>query len=87
MLLEAADIYPNEMVHIFNLNNGERFETYAMAGKRGSGGICLNGAAARLGMRGDKVIILSTIMLEDEKALKHKPRMILVDGKNKVVKK
>ena len=58
-LLDAAGIYPNEKVAIVNNNNGERFETYTIAGKRGSGVICLNGAAARLVQKGDIVIIMS----------------------------
>src|SRR5690348_3397918 len=64
-LLQAADIVPYEMVHVLNLNNGERFETYAIPGEKGSGAICLNGAAARLGVVGDKVIIISTAVVDE----------------------
>ena len=64
-LLEAADIVPYEMVQVLNIHNGERFETYAIPGPKGSGVICLNGAAARLGLRGDKLILISTAQVED----------------------
>src|SRR5471030_3069201 len=65
ILLEAADIVPYEMVQVLNIHNGERFETYAIPGPKESGVICLNGAAARLGLRGDKLIIISTANVED----------------------
>ncbi|MFH1282218.1 MAG: aspartate 1-decarboxylase [bacterium] len=87
VLLDAAEIYPNEMVWVLNLNNGERFETYVIEGKRGSGDMCLNGPAAHLGAKGDKIIVLSTAAVEDEKARKFKPIVIHVDEKNRIVKK
>ena len=67
-LLDAAGMYPNEKVHVVNNNNGARFETYIIAGERGSGVICVNGAAARLVQKGDIVIILSYVYMSDEEA-------------------
>ncbi|MEW6097159.1 MAG: aspartate 1-decarboxylase [bacterium] len=82
-LLEAADIIPNERVQIVNLNNGVRVETYVMPGKRGSGEICLNGAAARWGEVGDLVIIISYCLMTDEEARNYTPIVINVDSENK----
>lgn len=82
-LLEAADIYVNEKVQVVNINNGERFETYAIPGPRGSGVICLNGAAARLAQRGDKVIIMTYVMVTEEEAKVWQPTVIVVDEDNK----
>src|ERR1700733_10209851 len=75
-LLEAADIVPYEMVQVLNINNGERFETYAIPGPKGSGVICLNGAAARLGVVGDKVIIISTCTIADQDVGSFLPKVI-----------
>lgn len=86
-LLKAADILPNEKVQVVNLHNGTRVETYVMAGKAGSGIICMNGAAARWAHPGDKVIIISYCLLTDEELKKHKPRIVLVDEKNRIVRK
>ena len=83
-LLEAADILPYEKVQVVNLNNGERMETYAIEGKRGSGTICLNGAAARHAHAGDKVIIMAFAGVEDAEARKWKPRIVFLDGRNRV---
>jgi aspartate 1-decarboxylase len=85
-LLEAADIAPYEQVHVLNLNNGARVVTYAIEGKRGSGMVCLNGAAARQAEVGDQVIILSYQMLEEVPAMGYTPCVIWVNAKNKVVK-
>jgi aspartate 1-decarboxylase len=85
-LMDAADILENEKVTIVNNNNGERFETYVITGKRGSGTICLNGAAARLVQRGDIVIILTYVILDDEEYKKHNPRLVFVDKFNKIQK-
>lgn len=85
-LLLAADILPHEMVQVVNIANGARFETYAIAGKSGSGMITLNGAAARLGAPGDKVIIISSIWLEEEKARRHRPVVVKVDDNNRIKK-
>jgi aspartate 1-decarboxylase len=86
VLLEAADIAPYEQVHVLNINNGARIVTYAIEGKRGSGMVCLNGAAARQAEVGDLVIILSYQSLEDAPAKGYAPRVIWVNAKNKVVK-
>jgi len=85
-LMEAANIMPGERLEIFNLSNGARFSTYAIKGEKGSGVICLNGAAARLTEVGDKVIIISYAVVTEEEARTLKPRTILVDEKNKPVK-
>jgi aspartate 1-decarboxylase len=85
-LMEAADILDNEKVQVVNNNNGARLETYVIPGKRGSGEICLNGAAARHFTAGDIAIIISYISMTRKEALKYKPVTILVDDKNKVIK-
>lgn len=84
-LMEAADILVNEKVQIVNNNNGARFETYVIKGARGSGVICLNGAAARLAQPGDTVIIISYVILDRAEAQVFKPVIVNVDEKNKVV--
>jgi len=86
-LLEAADILVGEKVQIVNLNNGTRIETYAIEGKKGSGTICMNGAAARLAQPGDKVIIISYALLDTAEGRNFTPRTIFVDGKNKIKEK
>lgn len=83
-LLDAAGMYPNEKVHVVNNNNGARFETYIIAGERGSGVICVNGAAARLVQKGDVVIILSYVYVTDEEARAHEPIVLIMDENNKV---
>ena len=83
-LLDAAGICVNEKVAIVNNNNGERFETYTIAGKRGSGVVCLNGAAARLVQEGDIVIIMSYVMLSEPEIQTHQPKVVLVDRENKI---
>ncbi len=85
-LLEAAQILPYEKVQVVNVNNGARLETYSLEGPPDSGMICLNGPAARLGAVGDKVIIITYSQMSDEEAKKHKPKIVLVDEKNKVSK-
>lgn len=84
-LLDIVDMLPNEKVQIVNNNNGARFETYIIPGPRGSGVICLNGAAARLVHPGDTVIILSYVMLSDEEARSHTPRIAIMGDQNKVI--
>lgn len=83
-LLDAAGMLPNEKVHIVNNNNGARFETYIIEGERGSGVICVNGAAARLVQPGDIVIILSYVYVSDEEARTHEPTVLIMDEQNKV---
>ncbi|NUO18800.1 aspartate 1-decarboxylase [bacterium] len=85
-LLDAAGIAVYERVHIYNINNGNRLDTYAIPAKRGSGKIGLNGAAARLGQAGDKVIIASYVQISDEELPKHRCKVVLVDGRNRVTK-
>lgn len=84
-LLDLIDMLPNEKVQIVNNNNGARLETYIIPGPRGSGVICLNGAAARLVQVGDTVIIISYVMLTDEEARNHKPQVAIMGENNKVV--
>ncbi len=78
-LMEAANLIENEKVHVLNLNNGERIETYVIRGKRNSGVICLNGPAARKAAVGDIVIILSYAFMDLEEAKQHKPILIFPD--------
>ncbi|MCQ2219141.1 MAG: aspartate 1-decarboxylase [Paludibacteraceae bacterium] len=86
-LMEAANIIANEKVFIVDNNNGERFETYTIKGERGSGVICLNGAAARKVEKGDVVIIMSYAMMDFEEAKNFKPSVIFPDTQtNKLVK-
>lgn len=85
-LIEAANLIENEKVHILNLNNGERLETYIIKGVRGSGEICVNGAAARKVMVGDVIIILSYAFLDFKEAKLFKPTIIFPDTKtNKLI--
>lgn len=83
-LLDAVGMLPNEKVHIVNNNNGARFETYIISGQRGSGVICVNGAAARLVQRGDIVIILSYGYIMDKDARDHKPTVAIMDADNSI---
>lgn len=85
-LMDAADLLENEKVQIVNNNNGARFETYVITGPRGSGVICLNGAAARMVQPGDQVIIISYAMMTSEEAKKHKPIVTILDAHNKPLK-
>ncbi len=84
-LMEAADLLENEKVQIVNNNNGARLETYVIPGPRGSGVICLNGAAARLVQPGDVVIIISYAVISQEELSSHKPTIVFVDEKNQPV--
>jgi aspartate 1-decarboxylase len=81
-LMEAADILPFEHVHVLNLNNGARFETYAIEGEKGE--ICLNGAAARLAIKGDMVIILTYRQMEEDEARTYIPKLVHVDKNNNI---
>lgn len=82
-LMEAADILPWEMVQVVDIDNGARLETYAIPGERGSGVICMNGAAARLVQKGDLVIIISYVTVDDETARSMQPRVVHVDAANR----
>jgi len=83
-LLEAADILPYEQVQVLNINNGARFATYAIEGRAGSGEICLNGAAARLAVPGDIVIILTYTQVKEEEARDFTPTLVHVDANNAI---
>ncbi|HAE83498.1 MAG TPA: aspartate 1-decarboxylase [Ktedonobacter sp.] len=83
-LLEASDIYPYEKVQVVNVSNGSRLETYAIAGARGSGVICLNGAAARLNSEGDIVIIISYGQYDEAEIRALVPHVIFVDEENRI---
>ncbi len=84
-LMDAANIIANEKVQIVNNNNGARFETYVIKGERGSGVVCLNGAAARLVQVGDVVIIISYALMEQEEAKKYEPLLIFPDHNNRLI--
>jgi len=83
-LMKAVDIIPGEKVEVLNLNNGNRFTTYAIEGEAGSGRLCLNGPAARLGLIGDQIIILSYASIDQEEAKTAKTKIIYLDDSNKI---
>lgn len=83
-LLKKAGILPYEQVMVSNFNNGERFETYVLPGKKGE--VCLNGPTARMGVVGDKVIIFCYGYFEENKVKKYKPNIILLDSKNRIIR-
>jgi aspartate 1-decarboxylase len=84
-LMEAADLLQFEKVDILNINNSARFHTYVIEGQRGSGEICLNGAAARLVAKGDIVIILSYHAVTEDEAATYSPRLVYVDSQNRII--
>ncbi len=84
-ILDAVGMVANEKVQIVNNNNGARFETYIIPGERGSGVVCLNGAAARLVHEGDVVIIISYALVSEEKIQQHKPKVAIMDENNRIV--
>jgi len=84
-LLEASSIIPYEVVQVININTGARFETYAIEGKKGSGA-SLKGGTARLGAVGDLLIILAYVYIDDKEVNKFKPRIVIVNENNKIVK-
>ena len=86
-LLDASDIIPYEKVEIYNVSNGERFSTYAIKGEKGSGVICINGAAARKAYRGDIIIIASYVNVDDSATRDWKPKCVYMDDKNQPVNK
>ena len=83
-LIEAANLIENEKVHIYNITNGERLETYVIRGERGSRIISINGAAARKAAVGDKIIIISYAIMDFEKAKRFKPTILFPDDNNKL---
>lgn len=84
-LIEAANIIPNEKVQVVNNNNGARLETYVIEGERGSGIVCLNGAAARLAQVGDILIIISYAQMDFEEAKSFKPKLVFPNHNNRLV--
>ncbi|MCM3586530.1 aspartate 1-decarboxylase [Mesobacillus maritimus] len=84
-ILDAVGLVANEKVQIVNNNNGARFETYIIPGERGSGVICLNGAAARLVQKGDIVIIISYVLVAEERVPFHHPKVAIMDENNRIV--
>lgn len=82
-LLEAANLVENEQIHIWNINNGERFVTYAIKGERGSGMISVNGSAARRASVGDLIIIAAFAQVDDKEVASHEPQLVFVDDQNK----
>ena len=84
--MEAAGLYEYERVHISNVNSGSRIETYVIAGERGSGVICLNGAAARSGQKGDHVIIMAYANMTPEEIKQHRPKVVFVGDNNEIVR-
>lgn len=86
LLMDAADMLPNERVQVLNINTGDRFETYIIEGERGSGTVCLNGPAARLGQPGDLIIALTYAAMDLEEAKNHVPKIVHVDAKNTILR-
>ncbi len=84
VLMEAADLLPNEKVQVANNNNGSRFETYVIEGEKNSGTICINGAAARLVQPGDEIIIISYALIDAREIQNFTPKIIFVDRKNRI---
>ncbi|MCU0620699.1 MAG: aspartate 1-decarboxylase [Gemmatimonadales bacterium] len=85
-LMDAADLLRNEEIQVVNVNNAARFTTYVIPGPRGSGVVQLNGAAARLGMAGDLVILISYGVFDDAEARKHRPKVVFVDARNRITR-
>ena len=86
VLMEAADLLPYEQVHVVNINNGARFETYTIEGKRDSGDVTLNGAAARLVQPGDRIIVISYGVYDAQELAGFEPKLVFVDGLNRIVR-
>ena len=86
-LMEAADLFPFEQIMVYNISNGNRFDTYVIEGEGGSGSICLNGAAARKGAPGDLIIIASYGLFSEDEIAKGKSILVWVDAKNKLKKR
>lgn len=86
LILEKSDIIENERVQVVNMNNGARFETYVIQGEKGTGMICLNGPAARLGSPGDRIHILTYATMSEEKLKDFKPKIIVLNEKNEIIR-
>ncbi len=82
-LMKLADILPFEQIKVYNISNGARFDTYAIPGKRGSGDICLNGAAARMGAKGDLIIIVTYAQYSESELVNYQPKIVLLEKGNK----
>jgi aspartate 1-decarboxylase len=85
-LMRSADLLPGELVHVLDVDNGNRFETYVIEGRPRSGEVCLNGAAARLVHQGDRVIIVSYGVYDESELESHEPRVVHVDAQNSIVR-
>jgi aspartate 1-decarboxylase len=85
-LMQAADLLPNELVHVLDIDNGERLETYVIEGTRGSREMQVNGAAARLVHRGDRIIVVAYGLYSEEELEAHEPRVVHVDADNEIVR-
>ena len=85
-LMEAADLLPNELVHVLDVDNGQRFETYVIEAERGSGEVQVNGAAARLVESGDRVIVLAYGLYSEQELQGYQPRVVHVDARNQVLR-
>ena len=85
-LMAAAEIFEYEKVQVVNISNGNRFETYTIAGEKNSGVICLNGAAARCAQKGDKIIIMAYAQMSPEEVKENPPKVVFVDSENKISK-
>lgn len=83
VLLEKADLLEGQKIDIVNINNGERFSTYIISGESGSGDMCLNGAAARLVQKGDKIILMAYALYSEQDLTAYAPKIVIVDDKNK----
>ncbi len=86
-LIEAADLVPYERIQVLNLNNGSRLETYVLPGEPGSGAVHLNGAAARLGEVGDRMILIGYAHYDESEIEGHEPRVVFVDEQNRILKR
>ena len=84
-LLDAVGLLASEQIHVANITNGERFVTYLFEGERGSGVICVNGAAARLARPGDQLIIMAYGLMDDAEAETHRPKVAILDESNRIV--
>ena len=86
-LMDAVGILPYEQIQVYDISNGQRFETYAIAAPAGSGEVCVNGAAARLVEIGDEIIIAAYAVLSEKDAGRHKPVIVVLDARNEIVKR
>jgi aspartate 1-decarboxylase len=86
-LMQEVGLYPSERVYVYNINNGERFDTYVIEAEAGSGMIGLNGAAARKGMVGDLIIIVTYALYSDEELKNHEPKFVVLDKDNRIKKR